>query len=189
MELKKLAPWNWFKKEEEDAGQTVPVARRPSFDSGMAPDHPLVSFHREFDRLLNHLLQGFGRTPLGFEGPPWPTVGQTLLKPTVDIASAEKAYTVTLDVPGVGEDDVQLELVDDTLTISGEKRREKTDRDKNFYCVERSYGTFRRILSLPEDVDRDQIKANFKNGVLTITLPRKVLPKPAVKHIEVKNAA
>ena len=189
MDIKKLAPWNWFKKEEEDAGRAVPVGHRATVDPGLGMDHPLVSFQRDFDRLFDRMLQGFGRMPLGVDRPSWPSMAHNILKPTVDIGSGEKEYTVTVEVPGVGEDDVKLELADDTLTISGEKKRETSSRDKNYYCVERSYGAFRRVLSLPEDVAQDQIQATFKNGVLTITMPRKALPQSKVKRIEVNKAA
>lgn len=190
MDIKKLAPWNWFKKEQEDAGRTVPVQQQTTADPTLTGgDHPLVAFHREFDRLFNRMMQGFGRWPLEFDPPPWPSLAGDFLKPTVDIGSAEKAYTITVEVPGVNEDDVQLELVDDTLTIRGEKKRENTAKDKNYYCVERSYGAFRRVLSLPEDVDQDNIQASFKNGVLTITIPRKAQPASNVRRIEVEKAA
>jgi HSP20 family protein len=190
MKIKKLAPWNWFKKEEEeDTGRTLPANRHASLDPGMELDRALASFHREFDRLFDRLIQGFGRAPLGFDRPAWPFMAQTLLKPTVDIGSAENEYTVTVEVPGVSEDDVKIELAGGTLTIHGEKKRENSAKDKNYYCVERSYGAFRRVLSLPRDVDRDNIQANFKNGVLTITMPRKSLPKSEVKRIDVKKAA
>lgn len=189
MDIKKLAPWNWFKKEEEDAGRAVPVSHRASVAPRLGMDHPLASFHRDFDRLFDRMLQDFGRMPLGFDRPDWPSVARDVLKPTVDIGSGEKEYTVTVEVPGVDEDDVKLELADDTLTIRGEKKRETSSRDKDYYCVERSYGAFQRVLSLPEDVDQDHIRAKFKNGVLTITMPRKALPQSKVKRIEVKKAA
>jgi HSP20 family protein len=88
----------------------------------------------------------------------------------------------------VDEKDVKLEIVNDTLTISGEKKQEKEEKEKNYYRMERSYGVFQRVLSLPEDADQDKIKATFKKGILTVTVPRKALPKSDVKQIEIKNA-
>lgn len=189
MDIKKLAPWNWFRKEQEDAGHQVPVRHPASLAPTMGYDHPLASFHREFDRLFNSMLQGFGRAPIGFDDLGRPALSPEILKPTVDIASAEKEYTVTVEVPGVNEDDVKLELSDGNLTIQGEKKREKSSRDKDYFCVERSYGAFRRVLSLPDDVDQDGIRAAFRNGVLTITMPRRALPQSKVKRIEVQRAA
>ena len=189
MDIKRLAPWNWFKKEQEEAGRTIPVQQRRSLTPTLGQDHPLASFHREFDRLFDDLLQGFGRSPLGRDLPGWPAMARNILKPTMDISSAEKEYTVTVEVPGVKEDDIQLELADETLTIRGEKKQESTANDKRYYCVERSYGAFQRVLSLPEDVDQDGIQAAFKNGVLTITMPRRALPEAKVRRIAVKKAA
>ena len=71
------------------------------------------------------------------------------------------------------------------MTIRGEKRQEKEEKEKNHYRIERSYGSFQRILSLPEDVDQDGIAAGFKNGVLTITMPRKALPPGEIKQVSI----
>ena len=122
MDIKRWVPWNWFKKEQEEAGRTVPLKRPGALKPTVGQRHPLASFHREFDRLFDDLLQGSGRSPLGFDLRSWPTVTGDMLKPTMDISSAEKEYTLTVEVPGVKEDDVQLELADDTLTIRGEKK-------------------------------------------------------------------
>ena len=132
MDIKRLAPWNWFKKEQEDAGQTIPVRHRTTLAPALGMDHPLVAFHREFDRLFNSMLQGFGRGPMGYGLPDWPTISRDMLKPTMDIGAAEKEYTVTVEVPGVSEEDVTLELTDDTLVIRGEKKREKISKDRYY---------------------------------------------------------
>jgi HSP20 family protein len=81
-----------------------------------------------------------------------------------------------------------VELEDNTMIIRGEKNQEKEEKDKNYYRVERSYGSFQRVLSLPEDAAKDDIQATFKNGVLTIKIPRRAMPKANVKPIEVKKA-
>jgi HSP20 family protein len=189
MDIKKLAPWNWFKKEQEDAGKSIPVHHPAGNETFLGNEHPLIAFHREFDRLFNSMLQGFGRSPLGFSHTGWPALTHEALKPTLDIGSTEKAYTVSVEVPGVEENDVRLELADGTLVIHGEKKQAKETEEKDFYCIERSYGAFRRVLSLPEDVDQDHIQAAFNNGVLTITMPRNALPKSKVRRIEVNQAA
>jgi HSP20 family protein len=189
MDIKRLAPWNWFKKEQENVERTIPVQHggmlKPTLDQG----HPLADFHREFDRLFESMLQGFGRSPSGFGLTGWPAMVEDILKPTMDISSADKEYKVTAEVPGVKEEDVHLELTDDTLFIRGEKKQEKVTKDKRYDCVERSYGAFQRVLSLPDDVDQDGIQAAFKDGILTITMPRRVMPESKVKRIEVRKAA
>ena len=188
MDIKKLAPWNWFKKEEEEAGSVVPVQRdetKPSY-SGDSSLNPLFQLHREMDRLFDNAFRGFGVSPLRSEiFSPITVSGQ--LKPQVDIGATDKEYSITVEVPGVDEKDVKVEVADNTMIIKGEKKQEKEEKDKNYYRVERSYGSFQRVLSLPEDAGQDDIKATFKNGVLTIKMPRKSLPKSKVKQIEVKT--
>jgi len=87
----------------------------------------------------------------------------------------------------VSEKDVTLEIVNNTMTIRGEKKQEKEEKEKNYYRVERSYGSFQRVLSLPQDADQEDVKATFKNGVLTVTIPRKELPKSEAKRIDIKS--
>ncbi len=188
MDIKKWVPWNWFKKEEEDAGEMLPVRRGNAKEQGGVPDHPLRLFHQEIDRLFDKALRGFGLPSFGLDRPMFPRLADGILKPTLDLGATDKEYTITVEIPGVDEKDVRLEIVNDTLTISGEKKQEKEEKEKNYYRMERSYGSFRRVLSLPEDADQDKVKATFKNGVLTVTMPRKTLPKSDVKQIEIKSA-
>ena len=188
MDIKKLVPWNWFKKEEEDTGEIVPVKRESAKEQGGVPAHPLQRLHHEIDRLFDQTFRGFGLFPFGFDQPLLPRLSDGILKPTLDLGASDKEYTITVEVPGVDEKDVKLEIVNDTLTISGEKKQAKEEKKKNYYRMERSYGSFQRVLSLPEDADQDKINATFKKGVLTVTMPRKALPKSDVKQIEVKTA-
>lgn len=85
------------------------------------------------------------------------------------------------------EKDVRLEIANDVLTIRGEKKHENEEKGKNYYRMERSYGSFQRTLSLPEDADQDSVTATFKKGILTVTMPRKALPTTDIKRIEVKT--
>lgn len=188
MDFKKWVPWNWFKKEEEDAGKMVPVRRESVKEQSGTLTHPLQQFHQEIDRLFDQAFRGFGLSPFGFDQPLFPRLADGMLKPTLDLSASDKEYTITVEIPGVDEKDVKLEIVNDTLTIRGEKKQEKEEKEKNYYRMERSYGSFQRVLSLPEDADQDGVKATFKKGVLTVTLPRKALPKSDVKQIEVKSA-
>lgn len=188
MDIKKLAPWNWFKKEEEETGSTVPVVRADTQTS--YPDtgvqNPIVQLHREVDRLFENAFKGFGLSPFrsDFFTPLTPS---GLLKPQVDICATDKEYAITVEVPGVEKEEVKVEIANNTMTIRGEKKQEKEEKNKNYYCVERSYGSFQRVLSLPEDADQQDVKATFKNGVLTVTMPRKALPKTDVKKIEIES--
>lgn len=184
MELKKLAPWNWFKDEEATEGKHLPVNRT---DQGHYT--PLTQLHQEIDRMFDNAFRGFGLPSVGIRSA-FPEIGQAaLLKPNVDIASTDKDYSITVEVPGVEEDNIKLELEGNTLTVKGEKKQESETKEKDFYRVERSYGSFQRVLTLPEDADQDNIDAQFKNGVLTITLPKKAVEKADTKKIDIKKAA
>lgn len=180
MDIKKLIPWNWFKKEEE-SGQ-LPI-QRASYAGNASP---IAQLHEEMDRVFDSMFQNFG---FRSHSSHFPSTGldsnSALLRPNVDVSSNDIAHTIKVEVPGVEQDDINIEIADGTLTISGEKKQESEEKNKHFYHMERSYGSFQRILSLPEDVDESAINASFKNGVLTINLPRKGLPKTDVKQIPI----
>lgn len=152
MELRKLTPWNWFKKDDNGSGEYLPATRR---------DDPFVRMHREMDRMFEDF---FGRAAAGGAG--------LMLKPSVDIRESKKAYKISVEVPGIDADDIDLHVDGDTLVISGEKRQESEDDDEGFHRIERRYGQFRRVLTLPADADAEHIEADFKKGVLRIRVPR-----------------
>ena len=188
MSIKKWIPWNWFKKEEEDAGTPVPVQRSATDDQLPALSGSLARFHQEIDRLFDQAFRGFDRLPVGFNRPLGPRMSDGMLRPTLDLGATDKAYTVSVEMPGVDERDLKVEIVNDTLTIRGEKKQETEEKEKNYYRLERSYGSFQRVLSLPEDADQEGVAAIFKNGVLTVTMPRKAAPQAHVRQIEIQSA-
>jgi HSP20 family protein len=185
MDMKKLAPWNWFKKENEHSAGTIPVRRGDASSSDPMTEHPLGKFHREIDRLFEDAFPGFGLGS-GFKGSVWPEMEQGMFKPRLDLGAAEDAYSISVEIPGVDEKDIRVDIANDTLTIKGEKKQHKEEKDRHYYRLERSYGNFQRILSLPEDADQDKVSASFKNGILQIRIPRKSLPAPQVKQIEIQ---
>ncbi len=174
IDLKKWAPWNWFKKEQEtQEARSLPVRKTDGPGSLTAASiDPLLQLHREMDRLFDEAFRGFG---LSWPRLAWPGVTpawQGLLRPSLDIQETDKQYRISLEVPGVEEKDIQLTLEDDVLYIRGEKRQEEERKDAQYHRIERSYGSFQRALNLPADADQDAIKASFKNGVLTITIDK-----------------
>lgn len=184
-DLKKLAPWNWFKKEQQEAQQSagnLPVARSqaPGTLSSLPTTDPLLQLHREVDRLFDEAFRGFGlgfpRLSLPASAPSLLPQWQGVLRPSLDIQETDKQYHITIEVPGVEEKDIQLTLDDDVLWVRGEKRQEAERKDGQYHFVERSYGSFQRALNLPADANQDAIKASFKNGVLTITLDKREQP-------------
>jgi HSP20 family protein len=105
----------------------------------------------------------------------------------MDVAETDKEIEITAELPGLEEKDVQINIADNVLTVRGEKKAEKEQKDKNYRLVERSYGSFERSLELPEGVNADAIQASIDKGVLKVTVPK---PAPAQsKKIEVKAAA
>ena len=141
-------------------------------------DNPFVSLQNEIDRLFENFSTGF---PLLGNG----MTNVTL--PSMDVSETDKDIEVTAELPGLEKKDVQINMADNVLTIRGEKKAEKEQKDKNYRLVERSYGSFERSIQLPEGVNADAIKATIDKGVLKVTVPK---PVPAqVKTIEVKSAA
>jgi HSP20 family protein len=188
MSMKKWIPWNWFKKEEEAAGKSVPIQRSSTDDQLPALGGSLARFHQEIDRLFDQTLRGFDLSPFGFNRPLWPRLNDGMLKPTLDLGATDKEYTICVEVPGVDGKDVKVEIANDTLTIRGEKKQETEEKEKNYYRMQRSYGSFQRVLSLPEDADQDGVSATFKKGFLTITMPRKAVPQADVRQIQIQSA-
>ena len=113
-----------------------------------------------------------------------------LLRPSVDIHEGDKAYRISVEVPGVEEDDLKLEVDGHQLVVSGEKLQESSEGEEGdkAYRVERRYGQFRRVLNLPDDALVDDISARFRNGVLTVTVPRDESRAEVGRHIPIDKA-
>ena len=130
---------------------------------------PLFAVQREMDRMFDEIIRGSDvplATGQGNAG------AATLLAPRMDVTEADDEVRIAAEIPGVAAKDVEVRLDDDMLTIRGEKRFEARADRENAHFSERIYGTFQRSLRLPFSVKPDQVKANFENGVLTVTLPK-----------------
>ena len=103
---------------------------------------------------------------------------ETSWMPTVDISETENGYEIRAELPGVSEDDVNVSVTDNVLTVKGEKRQEAETEGKNYHRVERRYGSFQRRFSLPSEVETDDIKAEFSDGVLRLSIPKPEAVKP-----------
>jgi HSP20 family protein len=106
--------------------------------------------------------------------------------PSVDISETDGEYQIKAEIPDVKKEDVKVTLEDGVLTIQGERKQEKEEKGKKFHRIERSYGSFVRTFSLPDVIDEEKVKAEFKDGVLNLHLPKSEKAKP--KAIEVKVA-
>ncbi|HJU18098.1 MAG TPA: Hsp20/alpha crystallin family protein [Stellaceae bacterium] len=170
-------------QQGSQAARTPARMRRSDLD-------PFQSFRSEMDRMFDQLWRGFGLPSMrrGFESEPfWRGEGGFgASMPAVDVAEDDKAYHITAELPGLNEKDIEVNLSDDILTICGEKRDEQEQKDKNYHFSERRYGSFRRSFAVPQGIDRDKIEANFRNGVLALTLPKTQDAMQQQKKIEVK---
>jgi len=104
--------------------------------------------------------------------------------PLVDISETEKAYLVKAELPEVEKENVKVTVENDVLVISGERKFETEEKDSKHHRIERSYGSFLRSFTLPDDADGAKVQAEFKNGLLRVTVPKSEAAKP--KHVEIK---
>lgn len=157
MNFKSIAP----------ANKDRPLARRDW--------NPFESLQREVDRLFHDFTRA------------GPLTGPIALTPSIDVSETDREIEIAVELPGLEERDVHVDLIDGILTIRGEKKIEKEEKDKTYRIVERSYGSFERSLELPAGVDPAAIRASMTRGVLKVNIPK---PAPAQsKKIEVKSAA
>jgi HSP20 family protein len=149
------------------------------------------SFRSEMDRLFERFAGGFGfpslRRMFDIE-PAWRSAGSfSFSVPPIDMSEDEKAYKISAELPGIEAKDIDVSVSGNMLVLKGEKRREKEEKDKNYYFSERAYGSFQRAFELPASVDRDKVLADFSKGVLTITLPKTAEAQKPQTKIEVKS--
>lgn len=142
-------------------------------------ENPFLLMQREMNRLFDTFSGTWGLDS-------FPALDGSF-SPRMDMTEDSKAFTVTAEMPGMSEKDIDLAISGDTLTIRGEKKEEKENKGRNYYYSERSYGTFSRTIPLPVQVDVDRVTANFKKGVLTVTLPKTAGLADMTKKISVKT--
>lgn len=139
--------------------------------------NPFASLQREIDRVFSDFTRG------------WPVFSGVDLAPRMDVAEKDGRIEITAELPGLEEKDVEITIIDNVLTMKGEKKAEKEEKGENRYLVERSYGAFSRSIELPEGVKPEDITASMAKGVLTVTLPKPPEAKPAAKKIAIQAAA
>jgi HSP20 family protein len=139
------------------------------------PLRNVMSFRDDMDRLLDEFYNRMTGPADGYEGD-W--------FPPMDVSEGDNEVTASLELPGISREDIKVSVHNDVLTVSGEKKQERTDEDQNVRRVERNYGFFKRSVSLPAEVDATKVKATFKDGILKVTLPKLESKKP--KEIEVQ---
>ncbi|WP_213981560.1 Hsp20/alpha crystallin family protein [Sphingomonas sp. dw_22] len=172
MALRDLIPWS---RQENRLPATVEPERETALEA-----HPLFSLHREVNRLFDDVFRGFGMRPFaGFD--------RVASWPRVELGESDKEIRITAELPGLDEKDVEIMVEDGVLTLRGEKRAEVEDKERGY--SERSYGRFERRIALPRGIERDKAQATFRNGVLTVTLPRSAVANENVRRIPVNAKA
>ena len=192
MNLEKLKPWNWFRHEEggNGGGHQVPVSRNQAETAPPGGAGSLMSLHHEMDRWFDDAFRSFGMPSLAPGRASNRLMDDGLAsfyRPRIDVSGDENCYEISLDVPGLKESDLSLEVKNDVLTIKGQKEERSENKDKHYYRVERSYGSFQRTLSLPDDANADEIKANLDKGVLKLEIPRRASVEKDVKRISISS--
>lgn len=135
-------------------------------------EHPLEGFRREVDRVFGDFLSGWG-------------VRRGEFMPPVDVHETESEVVVTVEVPGLTAEEIDISVADDVLRVRGEKRSEHEEKGRSYHVVERSYGSFQRAIPLPTSVASEKATADCKDGVLTVSLPK--AERARAKKIEIKS--
>jgi HSP20 family protein len=132
---------------------------------------------------MNRMFENFWLEPFGaFEE--WPGA----FVPTVDVTEEDKEVRISAELPGMDEKDIDVTVRNNILTIQGEKKQEQEEKQKGFYRKESSYGTFRRVIDLPAEVDESKAEAEFKKGILRIRLPKTAEAQTKTKKIKIKSS-
>jgi len=136
---------------------------------------PFLSLHRDINRVFDDAFRSFG-LPSAFDGGAWPSI---------DVRETDKGLEVTAEIPGVDEKDIDVMLANGQLTIRGEKKFERDQKEAGYHMMERSYGSFARSLPLPFEVDEKAVTAAFDKGVLKVSLPKSPQAESKVRRIPV----
>ena len=157
-------------------GREQAPARRANVD-------PFRGFQREMNRLFDDFFNDF---PLALR-PGERGLATVGFSPRVDVSETDKEVRVSAELPGMDEKDIIVEMDDAAITIRGEKKEEKEEKDNNWYTREQSYGSFHRMIPLPASVEGEKANAKFKKGILTITVPKKDEKQAKRKAIKIET--
>jgi len=163
------------RREEQRLERTRPWGR------DVSPFRAMQRMADEMDRLFDDF--GFGRRWLR---PSWRETGAELWAPEVEVFQKNHELTIRADLPGLKREDVTVDITDNDVTIQGERKHEKEEEREGYYRTERGYGSFCRVIPLPEGAISEQAKANFKDGVLEITIPAP--PASKGRRLEIAEA-
>jgi HSP20 family protein len=153
-------------------------------ESNVKPHAPVRRATRDWDpfRAMRDLMRW---EPFAELAPSWPALASAAFSPDFEVKETKDAFAFTADMPGVSEKDLQIQLSENRLSISGKRESEKAEQGETYYTNERNYGSFMRSFTLPEGIDADKVRAELKNGVLSVTVPKR--PEAQPKKINVSS--
>jgi HSP20 family protein len=163
--------------------ETIQKSRGTQMGVGREWEHPYSSFQREMNRLFDNFFSGSNLSLWA----PFEREAAQVFTPHVDVSETDGEIKVSAELPGMDEKDIDVSLTRDTLTIKGEKKEEKEEKGKDYYRMERSYGSFTRSIPLPVEVNTDKVEATFNKGVLCVTLPKTATAIEKTKKIAVRS--
>jgi HSP20 family protein len=142
--------------------------------------NPILRLQENMNRMFNNFFDSADLAPFKEDG-----LGSF---PKIDIKETSKAVMITAELPGLDAKDIDISISDDVLTLRGEKNMESESKEENYYRMERSYGSFHRTIPLPMEVESENVNAEFKNGVLKVTVTKKPEAQRKAKKIEINSA-
>lgn len=165
MNVREVIPWNRSREVTVRRGEEA---------------SPILTLHREINRLFDDAFRGFDVAPSDFGR----GFGRMLAWPNIEVSETDDEIKVTAELPGLEEKDIEVELKNGVLAIKGEKKAETEDKDRRF--SERYYGRFERRIPV-EDIEEDNVHAAFRNGILTVTMPKSAQAQRQVKRIAING--
>ncbi len=152
----------------------IPWQKRAGLGNG---GQSLLGLRGDLDRLFDEFVQSLDLEPFA-------ALEARVFSPRVSVTEDEASFRVSAELPGIEEKDIEVSLGDGTLTLKGERRWESEEKGKDYHRREQAYGSFHRVIPLPADVDAEKASASFKNGVLTVTLPKAATARSRKIEIE-----
>jgi len=140
---------------------------------------------KELEEMEKRLSTIFGKTPSATSGEKKEAITVAEWSPLVDITEDEKEYVVKAEIPEMKKEDIKLNVHDDLLTITGERKYEKEEKGKKYHRVERAYGSFMRSFTLPEDAESSKVSAEYKDGLLKVHIPKSEKAKPKTTEVKI----
>lgn len=185
--------WNWFKEEERANSRMGSTAQRGgSYITPMNYFDSVAQFYKGMDSMFENIFRGFGVPAISSANDMMTASGMSGMRfvPKANIVSNDREYCVTLEVPGIDERDISIELnARGIMEVRGERRQQQDSNRQDVLRMECAYGSFCRTLSLPEDVRIEDAEAEFENGLLTVTIPREASRRTQTRRLQINGRA